>query len=93
MAKAERTTVEKTVTEKKKVPGITLTLSQEEADVLMALVGNVTGDSYASPRKHTDAVYTALSRAGVTTYGKPYIKQMSGNLRWLIEPKTPSYRI
>ncbi|MEU9404758.1 hypothetical protein AB0E08_03445 [Streptomyces sp. NPDC048281] len=92
MADAKRTTVEKIVSEKKKVPAVTLTLSHEEAEVLLALVGNLTGDSVNSPRKHTDAVYYALSGAGVSSYGKPYAKQMLGNLKWLNEPKAPSYR-
>jgi hypothetical protein len=92
MADAKRTTVEKVVTEKKKVPAITLTLTQEEAEALQALTGNITGDSYGSPRKHTDAVYHALSQAGVSTYSKPITKQMTGSLRWLSEPKQPTYR-
>ncbi|MDQ1016678.1 hypothetical protein [Streptomyces afghaniensis] len=94
MAEAKRTTVEKLVTETKKVPAITLTLTPEEAEALHALVGNITGDSTGSPRKHTDGIYYALQRAGIDTIGKPILKQMSGSLRWLNEPKSsyPSYR-
>lgn len=94
MAEAKRTTVEKVVTETKKVPAITLTLTPEEAEALHALVGNITGDSKDSPRKHTDGIYYALQGAGIDTLGKPILRQMSGNLRWLNEPKSSysSYR-
>lgn len=91
MAEAKRTIVEKVVTEKKNVPTITLTLSKEEAEALYALVGNISGDGQGSPREHTDSVFYALSGAGVSIYGKPILKQMSGSLRWLSEPKQPSY--
>ncbi|MFE9442510.1 hypothetical protein ACFYO2_26740 [Streptomyces sp. NPDC006602] len=91
MAEAVSTTVEKLVTEKKKVTAFNLTLSAEEAEALMALVGNISGDSN-SPRMHTDSVYYALSNAGVSVRDKDVSKQMTGNLRWLSQPKAPSYR-
>ncbi|MGW1673273.1 hypothetical protein [Streptomyces sp. NPDC002324] len=92
MAEAKSTTIEKQVTEKKQVPAITLTLSIEEAEALQALVGRVSGSTYASPRKHTDAIYIALDRAGVSTYAKPVSRQIEGSLRWLVEPKAKSPR-
>ncbi|MER6086553.1 hypothetical protein [Streptomyces bluensis] len=92
MAKATRTTISKTVTETKNVPGVTLTLETEEAEALMTLVGNITGHNTDSPRKHTDAIYYALDRAGISTYGKSIGKQIEGSLRWLKEPKKQSFR-
>ncbi|MFE2075211.1 hypothetical protein [Streptomyces misionensis] len=57
---AEAKKIEETI-----VKGITLTLSMEEAQALMALTGNVSGNRYESPRKQTDAVWLTLKRAGV----------------------------
>ncbi|MFI2909442.1 hypothetical protein ACG2OD_14450 [Streptomyces sp. PDY-4] len=45
---------------------MTLTLSKEEAEVVMTLVGSVTGSTEKSPRKHADSVYYALSAEGIT---------------------------
>lgn len=42
---------------------ISLELTQEEARTLFVLTGNVTGDTFDSPRKHTDKVYTNLKKA------------------------------
>lgn len=54
MAEAQKTVkVVKTET-------VTLTLSKDEAEALVAVVGNVTGHGSNSPRKHTDAIYRAL---------------------------------
>ncbi|MEU6389982.1 hypothetical protein [Streptomyces sp. NPDC046939] len=86
MADAKNTTIEKQVTETKKVPGVTLTLSKDEAEALLVLVGNVSGES-ASPRKSTDAIYYALRNAGVDTLGKDVSRQLSGSIRWLSTPK------
>lgn len=47
---------------------VTLTLSAPEARALHALVGNVTGSSERSPRKHTDAIWSALGAAGIVSY-------------------------
>lgn len=45
---------------------VTLTLSGPEARTLVAVLGGaVTGSSKRSPRKHTDAVWSALRAAGV----------------------------
>ncbi|MGI5196951.1 hypothetical protein ACQEVY_25530 [Streptomyces sp. CA-288835] len=91
MAEAKRTTVEKTVTKTEKVPAYTLTLSKDEALAVMALVGNVTGDSVGSPRKHTDAVYNSLRNAGLSLLGTDLLRQLNGSQRWLTEPKRYSY--
>ena len=38
-----------------------LELDEEEAKTLMVVVGNIVGSSISSRRKHTDAIYSALS--------------------------------
>ncbi|MEU5957578.1 hypothetical protein [Streptomyces sp. NPDC047525] len=88
MADAKNTTVEKQVTETKRVPGITLTLAKDEAEALMVLVGNIAGEG-SSPRKHSDAIYYALKSAGVSVLGKDISRQLSGSSRWLRSPKSP----
>lgn len=93
MAEAKRTIIEQEFTEKKRVPAVTLTLTIEEAEALHAVVGSISGDAKSSPRKHTDGLYYALKRAGISTTDKPILTQISGSLRWLNEPKSPfSYR-
>ncbi|MFJ8930616.1 hypothetical protein ACIRLA_28935 [Streptomyces sp. NPDC102364] len=87
MADAKSTTVEKQVTETKKVPAITLTLSKDEAEALMVLVGNVSGEG-SSPRKHTDAIYYALKSARVDVLAKDISLQLDGRLRWLKTPRS-----
>lgn len=77
--KTEKTTIVKTVN---------LTLSEEEAQAVMTLVGNVTGDFDESPRKHSDSVYTALSKAGVTA---KFRKHLSNSVRFSNEPKKSAY--
>ncbi|MFF5433439.1 hypothetical protein ACFY5K_25825 [Streptomyces griseofuscus] len=57
---AEAKKIEETV-----VKGITLNLSMKEAQALMAVIGNVSGNRYEAPRKHTDDVWLTLKRAGV----------------------------
>jgi len=47
---------------------VTLTLTGPEARVLHALAGSVTGSSEHSPRKHADAIWTALGVAGISSY-------------------------
>lgn len=47
---------------------IVLTLSEQVAESLLAVVGNVTG-STLGPRGDTDAVFEALRGAGVTARG------------------------
>ncbi|MGW6597894.1 hypothetical protein [Streptomyces sp. NPDC055036] len=92
MAEAKKTIVKKLVTSTQEVPAFTLTLSKEEAEALMVLTGSISGDGSLSPRKHTDAVYRALSRAGVVTWDKPVARQLSSTMRWLTDPK-PQYDI
>ncbi|MEU5957579.1 hypothetical protein [Streptomyces sp. NPDC047525] len=69
MAEAKRTTLDKVVTETKKVPAITLTLTVEEAEVLAVVGAFVGGDPDLSARKHYQSVSKALRTAGVRTYG------------------------
>jgi hypothetical protein len=45
--------------------GITLKLTLEEAITLQAVCGLIQGSSKESRRKHTDAVYHALRKAGI----------------------------
>ncbi|MGW1673272.1 hypothetical protein [Streptomyces sp. NPDC002324] len=68
MAEAKRTIIEQEVTETKKVPAVTLTLTVEEAETLMAVGAKVGGDRYTSPRKHYEAVTKALRNAGVRDF-------------------------
>jgi hypothetical protein len=65
MAEAVKKTHTRTVSEVK----VTITLTSEEAEALAAVVGSVGGDIESTPRKHTDAVFWALSKAGVKTSG------------------------
>jgi hypothetical protein len=65
MAKATRQTQRK-VTEETTV---TLTLNANEAVTLALVLANIGGPRENSPRAHTQAVYEALSRAGVD-YGR-----------------------
>lgn len=81
MAKAETST--QAVIKKK----VTLTLSEEEAQVLMTLTGMCTGDFDESPRKHSDNVYDALQKAGISA---AYLKYAQGSIRFLTKPKLPS---
>jgi len=45
-----------------------IVLTQEEANTLLVLTGNVTGSCESSPRKHTDSVHRRLTDM-VGTYG------------------------
>jgi hypothetical protein len=69
MAEAKSTIIEKPVTETKKVPGITLTLTVEEAEVLAVVGAFIAGDAENSPRAHYRSVSKALRAAGIRTYG------------------------
>ncbi|MEU0860642.1 hypothetical protein ABZ352_35545 [Streptomyces griseofuscus] len=64
MAVAEKTTVERVVTE----DGFTLKLTVEEAETLVAVLSRVGGSPYTSPRKHAGAVLDALREAGTRAY-------------------------
>ncbi|MGI5196952.1 hypothetical protein ACQEVY_25535 [Streptomyces sp. CA-288835] len=68
MAEAAKTTVSKTIERVEKVPAITLTVSIEEAETLMAVGAKIGGDPEHSPRKHYAAVTEALRDAGVRDY-------------------------
>ncbi|MFF5371357.1 hypothetical protein [Streptomyces sp. NPDC013187] len=90
MAEAKRTIIEQEVTETKKVPAVTLTLTIEEAETLMAVGSRIAGDRYKSPRRHYESVVTALSKAGVRDFtaggAHPY-KHLTGNgLSFSVEP-------
>lgn len=61
MAKATKD-VERVVTEKVTV---TLSLSDDEARVLVIALAKIGGDAAYTARKHTDAIHNALLRAGV----------------------------
>ncbi|MEU3278177.1 hypothetical protein [Streptomyces antibioticus] len=80
MAKAEK--IEKKIIEKT----ITLTLSQEEAEALLAVVGRVTG-SNDSPRKHTGAVYSALGNAGISGNARKYFEDPAATLHFRDTPR------
>lgn len=67
MASAEKKT--HTITEHT----ITLTLTMAEAEAVAAVLGNVGGEVYSTPRKESDSVFWALSNAGVD------VTRMSGD--------------
>jgi hypothetical protein len=64
MAKAQRINVESKPT--KDVRDVQLTLSVEEAETLRLVVRLVAGNRENTPRKHTDAIDSALRDAGVS---------------------------
>lgn len=64
MAVAEKTTVERVVTE----AGFTLKLTVEEAETLVAVLARVGGSSAESPRGHAGDIIEALQAAGVRDY-------------------------
>lgn len=68
---------------------VTLTLSKEEAEALATLTGSIIGDSENGPRKHTDAVYYALSRQGITARYRGHLEP--GAIRLLTKPKPKPY--
>lgn len=64
MATATKDTITKTVTSEVKEDVIVLTLSSEEAAVLLAVTGKLSG-SFDGPRKVTDSIYNTLTSADV----------------------------
>jgi hypothetical protein len=64
MAAAEKTTVERVVTEE----GFTLKLTVNEAETLVAVLAQVGGDPVTSPRGLAEGVLTSLMGAGVRGY-------------------------
>ncbi|MFF4557190.1 hypothetical protein [Streptomyces sp. NPDC001422] len=67
MAKATMTVERRTVEDKT----VTVTLSNDEAETLLALVVKVAGSPQGSPREHTESIYGALRAAGVRDWCKP----------------------
>jgi hypothetical protein len=90
MAEAKRTIIEQEVTQTKRVPAVTLTLTIEEAETLVAVGARIAGDRYKSPRRHYESVVSALSKAGVRgfeTSGEHPYKHLSGpGLTFSVEP-------
>ena len=68
MAEAQRTTVEQESKRVEKVPGLTLTLSHEEAETLLAVGAKIGGDKVGTPRMHIDSIISALRNAGARDY-------------------------
>lgn len=65
MAKAEITTVTKTVETEVQEKAYTLTLNEEEAMLLRALVGNVRGSEFSTYNKYGLSIWSALYNVGV----------------------------
>jgi hypothetical protein len=66
---------------------VTLTLSAEEAEVIMAVGAKIGGDRHGSPRKHYESIVSALAKAGVrdfTAYGPHPYKHLSRNAPGLV---------
>ncbi|MFD5161013.1 hypothetical protein ACFWMJ_23540 [Streptomyces hawaiiensis] len=64
MATAEKTTVERVVTE----DGFTLKLTVDEAETLVAVLAQVAGSPTTSPRGLAEGVLKVLVESGVRTY-------------------------
>ena len=71
--------VDKIVTTRE--PTYTLTLNKDEAQALRAVVGFVSGSAFNTPRKHTDAVWSALGGVGADDKWS-----LSGTLRFIESP-------
>ncbi|MFI2909441.1 hypothetical protein ACG2OD_14445 [Streptomyces sp. PDY-4] len=72
---------------------VTLTLSVEEAETLMAVGAKIGGDRSNSPRKHYDSVVAALSKAGVrdfTAFGAHPYKHLSRSAPGLVFYNEPT---
>ncbi|MEU8948758.1 hypothetical protein [Streptomyces sp. NPDC048489] len=78
MATAKMTVERRTVEDKT----VTLTLSNDEAETLLALVVKVAGSPQGSPREHTESMYGALRAAGVRDWCKPG----NGVVKWADHP-------
>jgi hypothetical protein len=85
MAKAQK--LEKTIIEET----VTLTLTKEEAQALLAVTGLISG-STESPRKHTSAVHFALVGAGVRDAFSRHLESGSG-MRFLASPRSSSFTV
>jgi hypothetical protein len=63
------------------VPGISLTLSMDEANMLTSILGRVGGSPNTSPREHVDSVYKALTTNGAKRgidYDHPFSDLLDG---------------
>lgn len=87
MAKCVQSTVKKEVKKVELVSEYKLTLTKDEAEALVALVASVTGDPAHSPRKHTEAIFFALTGQGVSLRLR---NQIEGTFRFLRKPSTTS---
>jgi uncharacterized protein YfiM (DUF2279 family) len=79
MAEAAKKT--RTITE----TTVTLTLTLAEAEAVAAVLGNVGGESKGTPREHSDAVFWALSKAGIDvarTSGDHAGRKISGSMKF-----------
>jgi hypothetical protein len=88
MASAVKRTreVRKTVTDV--VPdGVTLTLTQAEAETLLMVHARIGGDPMVTRRLHTDGIGQALRNAGVVKPDTLYSDELSGGLTF-----RPSYK-
>lgn len=47
---------------------VTLKLSKDEAEALTAVLAKIGGDRHETPRRHTEAVSQALTKAGVRPF-------------------------
>ncbi|MBT2609869.1 hypothetical protein J7I97_16675 [Streptomyces sp. ISL-87] len=75
MAEAKRTTIDREVKKTEKVAAISVTMTLEEAESLMAVLVRVAGSMTNSPRMHTNAVLQSLEKAQVRdweTAGHPF---------------------
>ncbi|MFD7552992.1 hypothetical protein ACFV9E_00420 [Streptomyces sp. NPDC059835] len=75
MAEAKRTIIDQEIKKVEKVPAISLTLTIEEAETLMAVLVKVAGSTTTSPRKHTNAILVSLEKAQVRDWestGHPF---------------------
>ncbi|MEV6419040.1 hypothetical protein [Streptomyces sp. NPDC051662] len=92
MAEAKRTIIEQEVTRVTKVPGITLTLTMEEAETLIAIAAKVGGSRERTVRKHVDSVTNALLMMGArdwTTEDHPFQNITPGSYISFQEKKEP----
>lgn len=91
MARAQRTT--EIVRQPKRVKRVQLTLTEGEADFLLALMAHVGGDQKKSPRKYAIRIREALSRAlGIDYKGTDAYQLSEGRIKFsdYADPKAGS---
>ncbi|MFD8018939.1 hypothetical protein ACFV6G_00720 [Streptomyces lavendulae] len=71
MAEAKRTIITREVKKTETVPALSMTISIEEAESLMAVLVKVAGSLTNSPRKHTNAILRSLENAQVRDWESP----------------------